>query len=267
MPTITLSGGLTLLVPTVGTDGSEWVSTFLDDFATPISEHDHTGSGKGLQLGTNAIQNSAISLAKMANIATDRLIGRDTAGTGAPEALTVGGGLEFSGAGGIQRSALTGNVTASAGSNTTTIAAGVVTESMLADDAASRSCLLGMFTYRPATANLATTLMDLSGVDNVVTGASILAVNLPKAAKVTHLSFGMDSNLVAGTATLTLYKNDLTTGKTLVHSSAGAKNSYGSIVAESFAVGDLLELAVATSAGFSPTGGVILGAIWGHFTE
>lgn len=34
-------------------------------------------------------------------LATDRLVGRDTAGTGAPEALTVGNGLEFTGAGGI----------------------------------------------------------------------------------------------------------------------------------------------------------------------
>lgn len=40
--------------------------------------------------------------ANLATIATDRLLGRDTAGTGALEALTVGGGLAFSGAGGIQ---------------------------------------------------------------------------------------------------------------------------------------------------------------------
>lgn len=56
------------------------------------------------------------------SLATDRLLGRDTAGTGAPEALTVSGGVEFTGTGGIQRSALTGDVTASAGSNATTIA-------------------------------------------------------------------------------------------------------------------------------------------------
>lgn len=69
---------------------------------------------------------AAVTLAKMANLATDRLIGRDTAGTGVPESLTVGGGVEFSGSGGIQRSALTGDVTASAGSNATTIAAQAV---------------------------------------------------------------------------------------------------------------------------------------------
>ncbi len=71
---------------------------------------------------------AAISLSKLATIATDRLLGRDTAGTGAIEELTVGGGVEFTTSGGIQRSALTGDVTASAGSNTTAIAAGVIVD-------------------------------------------------------------------------------------------------------------------------------------------
>src|SRR6185436_7161534 len=38
----------------------------------------------------------------LGNITTDRLIGRDTAGTGETEQLTIGGGLEFTGSGGIQ---------------------------------------------------------------------------------------------------------------------------------------------------------------------
>lgn len=58
--------------------------------------------------------------------ATDRLVGRDTAGAGGAEEIAVSGGLEFSGAGAIQRSALTGDVTASAGSNATAIAADAV---------------------------------------------------------------------------------------------------------------------------------------------
>lgn len=52
------------------------------------------------------------------SMATDRLLGRDTAGTGVAEELTVGGGVEFTGSGGIQRSALSGDVTAAAGSAT-----------------------------------------------------------------------------------------------------------------------------------------------------
>ena len=69
------------------------------------------------------IADDAVTYAKMQNIsATDRLLGRDTAAAGDTEELTVTGGVEFSGAGGIQRSALTGDVTAAAGSNTTVIA-------------------------------------------------------------------------------------------------------------------------------------------------
>lgn len=75
----------------------------------------------------------------LGNISTDRLIGRDTGGTGESEQLTVTGGLEFTGTGGIQRSALTGDVTASAGSNTTTIPNGTVTYAKMQDiSAASR---------------------------------------------------------------------------------------------------------------------------------
>jgi hypothetical protein len=58
----------------------------------------------------------------MQNIATDSLIGRDTASTGDPETIGVTGGLEFDGAGNIRRSALTGDATASAGSNAVTVA-------------------------------------------------------------------------------------------------------------------------------------------------
>lgn len=77
--------------------------------------------------GALTIANDAVTYAKLQNVTvTDRLLGRDTAAAGDVEELTVGGGVEFTGSGGIQRSALTGDVTASAGSNTTDIAAGVV---------------------------------------------------------------------------------------------------------------------------------------------
>lgn len=76
---------------------------------------------------TPAPANNSITFAKIQDISTDVLIGRDTAASGDPEEITVGGGLEFTGTGGIQRSALTGDVTASAGSNATTIANGAVT--------------------------------------------------------------------------------------------------------------------------------------------
>jgi hypothetical protein len=101
--------------------------------ANPVTAHEaagdpHTGYRlESAAIGTSDLADDAVTLAKMANLATDRLIGRDTASTGDPEALTVGGGIEFTGSGGIQRSALTGDVTAAAGSGATTIANDAVT--------------------------------------------------------------------------------------------------------------------------------------------
>jgi hypothetical protein len=86
-------------------NGSAWVNYADSNYAA--SGHTHTEAD--------------ITLA-----ASDRLVGRDTAGGGAAEELTVSGGIEFTGSGGIQRSALTGDVTATAGSNTTALAADVV---------------------------------------------------------------------------------------------------------------------------------------------
>ena len=51
----------------------------------------------------------------LGNVTTDRLIGRDTAATGESEQLTVGGGIEFTGSGGIQTAAFTGDATKTAG--------------------------------------------------------------------------------------------------------------------------------------------------------
>lgn len=76
--------------------------------------------------GVVTIANDAVTFAKMQNISTDRLLGRDTAGTGDVEELTVGGGIEFTGTG-IQTSAFTGDVTKTAGGTTTTIANDAVT--------------------------------------------------------------------------------------------------------------------------------------------
>ncbi len=104
-------------------DAQDAVGTTLTDTATIDFTYDDATPAI-----TADVKNSSITYAKIQNIsATDRLLGRDTAGAGATEELTVSGGLEFTGSGGIQRSALTGDVTASAGSNTTTIPNDTVT--------------------------------------------------------------------------------------------------------------------------------------------
>ena len=93
----------------------------------------YDGTGK---INTN-FTNVKTELDKVLDITSDRLLGRDTVGAGDPEEITVGGGLEFTGSGGVQRSALTGDVTASAGSNATTIANSAVTLAKMADVATS----------------------------------------------------------------------------------------------------------------------------------
>lgn len=62
------------------------------------------------------------TFARMQDISSDRLIGRDTASAGSPEEIGVGGGIEFTGSGAIRTSAFTGDVTKAAGGTTTTIA-------------------------------------------------------------------------------------------------------------------------------------------------
>lgn len=81
-------------------------------------------------VGSPQIQDKSVTFAKIQDITPDRLLGRDSSPAGVVQELTVGGGLEFTGTG-IQRSALTGDVTASAGSNTTTIPNDTVTYAKL----------------------------------------------------------------------------------------------------------------------------------------
>lgn len=80
----------------------------------------HTGDVTGATALTIAAD--AVTFAKMQNIATDSLIGRDTASTGDPEAITVTGGIEFSGSGSIRTSAFTGDATKTAGGTALTLA-------------------------------------------------------------------------------------------------------------------------------------------------
>lgn len=117
--------------------------------------------------------------------ASDRLVGRDTAGAGAAEELTVGGGIEFTGSGGIQRSALSGDVTASAGSAATTIAAGVVTYAKFQNVATDR--LLGRDT---AGAGVVEELTVSNGLEFTGTG-------IQRSALAGDVSAGAGSNTTA----------------------------------------------------------------------
>lgn len=77
-------------------------------------------------VGGDEIANGSVSYEKLQNVTPSRLLGRATSPAGVVQELIVSGGLEFSG-GGIRRSELTGDVTAAAGSNATTVADNAVT--------------------------------------------------------------------------------------------------------------------------------------------
>ncbi|TXH58372.1 MAG: hypothetical protein E6Q97_02290 [Desulfurellales bacterium] len=59
----TISSGVTLVIPSQGS--RNWGTTFKNSFAQKLSEHDHTGSPKGLQISTNAIAANAVTAAKL----------------------------------------------------------------------------------------------------------------------------------------------------------------------------------------------------------
>lgn len=103
---------------------------------TIILTGDVTGSGTGsfsTVIANNAIttvkvNNSAITYAKMQNEVASTLLGNPTALSAAPSEITLNATLSFSGSS-LQRSALTGDVTASAGSNSLAISTNAVTYS------------------------------------------------------------------------------------------------------------------------------------------
>jgi len=141
-----------------------------------------------INTGFNAatIANNAVTLAKMADMNTDKLLGRDTVSTGDPEEISLNATLEFTGSGSIQRAALTGDVTATAGSNATTIPNDTVTFAKIQNVAdstiAGRAAGAGTGDLTALTAaqvlailGLAPLYQTLSAVGNVGTGEDTLA--------------------------------------------------------------------------------------------
>lgn len=96
------------------------------------SHPNHTGDVTSVGDGATTIANNAVTFAKFQQISSTTLVGRHEGGSGNTQEVSVGNGLEFSGSG-IRRSALTGDVTATAGSNTTVIADSAVTNAKMAN--------------------------------------------------------------------------------------------------------------------------------------
>lgn len=94
-------------------NGSAWINLVDAD------KGDITVSSNGT---TMTIDANVVTYAKFQQITTDTLVGRDTAGTGNAESISVGGGIEFTGTGGIRTSAFTGDVTKAAAGTVLTLA-------------------------------------------------------------------------------------------------------------------------------------------------
>lgn len=73
----TISSGLTITIPTIGEEN--WSSSIKDDCFTPISAHDHTGSGNGVQIATSAIATDAVTGTKILLANDQYLRGRNQA--------------------------------------------------------------------------------------------------------------------------------------------------------------------------------------------
>lgn len=162
---------------------------------------DVTGSGTGSFAAT--IANNAVTLAKVQQIATDRLLGRDTAGTGNVEQLTVGGGVEFTGSGGIQSSAYTGDVTKAAGGTSQTIANSAVTYAKIQDvSAASRLLGRGAGAGAGVTQEIAIgTGLSMSGTTLSASAAGTVT-SVAASGGTTGLTFSGSPVTTAGTLTL-----------------------------------------------------------------
>lgn len=73
------SNDLTLQVPTRGT--TDWATEFLQNFAQPLSTHDHTGGGRGAQLGGGAFADNSINGQKILFNNDEAHQWRDSGGT------------------------------------------------------------------------------------------------------------------------------------------------------------------------------------------
>lgn len=135
---------------------------------------DVTGTGTGSI--TTTIANGAVTLAKMADIGHEKIIGRHATGAGTPQEVGIDGGLEWNG-GNIRRAALTGDISASAGSNTTTLA--TVNANVGSFGSATQSVALTVNAKGLVTAASASTITPAVGsITGLGTGvATALAVN------------------------------------------------------------------------------------------
>jgi len=182
---------------------------------------------------------AAIALTKLANINTNRLLGRNTAAAGSIEELTHDATLEFNVLE-FRRAAITGDVSIPVGSNVAAIGSGVIVN---ADINASAAIALD---------KLASIIFTKGGTTLDPTGAiNILTWRAPFACTVTNVR----GNRIGGTgATINARKNgaDNHLSSALSLTSADTWADGGAVSNTSYAAGDDLEIMIVTVAG-TPT--------------
>lgn len=98
---------ITVTPGTTVTNSTVLDPTALNLLGNPSIDINGTVDGGSLSLApgsvtTSALADESVTFAKLQNIGTDKILGRDTNGSGDVEELTVGGGLGFTNAGGIE---------------------------------------------------------------------------------------------------------------------------------------------------------------------
>lgn len=181
---------------------------------------------------STVIADDGITFAKIQEVSTDRLVGRDTAGTGNLEQIQVTGGLEFSDSGSLRTSAFTGDVTKTAGGTVTTIANDAVTTAKILN--------ANVTTAKIADANVTAAKVDTAGVAVLATAQEYTRTHNFNATTLTdgtNISWDLSQNQVAsvtlggnrtlsnptnkvdGAVYILIVKQDGTGGRTLSFSS------------------------------------------------
>jgi hypothetical protein len=148
------------------------------------------------------IDNNVVTFAKFQQIATDRLLGRDAAGTGNITTISLDTTLEFTGSDVIRRAALTGDVTATAGSNATTIANNAVTTAKIANDAVTLAKLQNAVANNIVLGNVAGAGQPY--VELTVAQLQTLLSFIDGTGTAGQLAYWTDSNTLSGDASATI---------------------------------------------------------------
>lgn len=270
----TISNGLTITIPSLG--DSNWSSSIKTNCFEPISGHDHTGSGNGVQIATGAIANLAVTTGKIALQAVgeaqlgDNSVTRDkifnlevTTGKLAAGAVTADKILDgtitldklYDQAGGTVIGRNIGSGVPSAIQ---------VTSAMLDADAASRSTLLLQSILTAIIEGaFAATPMYLPGMSG---GLTAYEIRVPKACKVTHISTAATRPLASGSYTVHIYKNGVSAA-TYTYNVDGEAGAISSTV--TYAAQDTLGVYLQGIDGnwFGDTVADMFIHTWGHFTE